>query len=347
MDAHIQSTELPAPLTPPDCDLRGYGFMTLYGDRLLESDFWALANDTARCAGLQLWWAAWKQVPAGSLPNIDAVLCRLAGFDRNLKKWEKLKKIVSHGFVLCNDGRLYHKVVCEQALIAFGRKRKERDRKAALRAGHKETQRVENIENEVDLSAGQARDVPGTSGLTVQDNTIQDNIKIKATHSTEPVPLPARVASLNVAQGPNSSTEPAAEPEPVNERHLMPRASDPPHRWIGSGLSRGPDRQPRTVLVDMKPRLVAGKPGVNRVMVDHAARDVCRAGLYELSSRLDWNVLVDWLDEGLDLSLHIVPAINEVVEKQSKGSNGYKQPRTLRYFTAPIREYAARRGAAA
>jgi hypothetical protein len=101
------------------------------------------------------------------------------------------------------------------------------------------------------------------------------------------------------------------------------------------------------VLVDMKPRLVAGKPGVNRVMVDHAARDVCRAGLYEPSSRLDWNVLVDWLDEGLDLSLDIVPAINEVVERQSKGEKGYKQPSTLRYFTAPIREYAARRGAAA
>jgi hypothetical protein len=244
---------------------------------------------------------------------------------------------------------------------------KERNRKANQRAREAErlsveqeqcvaqsTQTIENIENGVDLSAGQARDIPGTSRGRpafvppegkVSKGKEREDINIEATHRTVNSEQPARVASLEVVQGPNSST--VQPPAAVNDRHLMPRANDPPHRWIGSGLSRGPDRQPRTELVGTEPRLVAGIPGVNRVMVDHVARAVCEAALYEPSSRLDWNVLVDWLDSGLDIDLHILPGIRAVVERQSKGEKGYKQPGTLRYFTAPIREYVARLRAAA
>ena len=107
------------------------------------------------------------------------------------------------------------------------------------------------------------------------------------------------------------------------------------------------NRKPRTVLEKMEPRLVAGTPGLNRVMVDHAARDVCRAALIEPSWRGDWRTLVGWLDEGLDLNLHILPAIKDVVARQSRGDKQYRQPNTLRYFTAAIREFAKRERAAA
>ena len=102
---------LPKPMSPPACDLHGYEFMPLFGAKLFESDFWSEANDTQRCAALRLWWAAWRQVPAGSLPTKDAVLCRLAGFEDNLKRWAKVKAIVLHGFILCADGRLYHPLI--------------------------------------------------------------------------------------------------------------------------------------------------------------------------------------------------------------------------------------------
>lgn len=92
----------------------------------------------------------------------------------------------------------------------------------------------------------------------------------------------------------------------------------------------------------MEPRLIAGKHGVNRVMVDDVARRICTAALIDPSWRGDWHVLVNWLDEGLDAHQHILPAIRDVVERPTEGPEGYRQPQTHRYFDAAIREYAQR-----
>ncbi len=145
----------PAPMSKPDCDLRGYEYMPLFGDRLMESDFFAEASDLEFRAAIRVWWASWKQVPAGSLPNKDVILCRLAGFETNLRRWAKVKERVLQGFTLCSDGRLYHPFICELAATAFEKRRKERERKANQRAGHNQTQAVENIENPRHCPAGQ------------------------------------------------------------------------------------------------------------------------------------------------------------------------------------------------
>jgi hypothetical protein len=312
---------------------------------LFQSDFFATATGDELRAAIKLWCAAWVQAPAGSLPSADKVVQYHAGLDQNIRLWNRVKEAALHGFVLCNDGRIYHPYVVRLAQEAFARREGDRVRQSKRRA-RQSSQPIENTQYPSECHADSTVTSIGHHAVVTRDKD-KDKDKdtnTEATHRTVNSEQPARVASLEVVQGPNSST--VQPPAAVNDRHLMPRANDPPHRWIGSGLSRGPDRQPRTELVGTEPRLVAGIPGVNRVMVDHVARAVCEAALYEPSSRLDWNVLVDWLDSGLDIDLHILPGIRAVVERQSKGEKGYKQPGTLRYFTPGIREYV-RRGAAA
>lgn len=124
----------PEPLTPADCDLRGLEYMPLLGQRLFGSEFDALASDSEWRAGLTLWWAAWTQCPAASLPDDDIALCRLADLGRDLKTWRKLKARALHGFVKCSDGRLYHPTLAQQALVAWEKRVKERERKAQWRA---------------------------------------------------------------------------------------------------------------------------------------------------------------------------------------------------------------------
>lgn len=125
---------IPEPMTPPECDLRGLEYMPLLGQRLFGSEFNTSATDAEWRAGLTLWWAAWTQCPAASLPDEDAALCRLAELGRDLRAWRKVKSRALHGFLKCSDGRLYHPMLAEQALVAWEKRIKERERKAVWRA---------------------------------------------------------------------------------------------------------------------------------------------------------------------------------------------------------------------
>jgi len=122
---------LPDPMTPADCDLRGLEYMPLLGQRLFGSDFNGTASDSEWRAALTLWWAAWTQCPAGSLPDDDAALCRLGDLGRDVKTWLKLKGKALHGFVRCSDGRLYHPTLAEQAVIAWDKRQQDRAARTA------------------------------------------------------------------------------------------------------------------------------------------------------------------------------------------------------------------------
>lgn len=124
----------PAPPVPADCDLRGLDYMPLFGNHLFGSEFNAGATDSEWRAAVTLWWAAWNQVPAGSLPDDDVALCRLADLGRDVKAWKKLRARALHGFKPCSDGRLYHSFIVKQALVAWDKRVKERERKAKWRA---------------------------------------------------------------------------------------------------------------------------------------------------------------------------------------------------------------------
>lgn len=115
-------SDLPAPLTPADCDLRDFQYMELDVRRLRDSEFAAGASGDGFRAGVLLWCAAWHQVPAASLPDNDTELANLAGYGRVVKEWRKVRDDALNGFVKCSDGRLYHAVIAEKAVAAFAAK---------------------------------------------------------------------------------------------------------------------------------------------------------------------------------------------------------------------------------
>lgn len=118
-------TDIPAPLTPADCDLTDFQYMELDVRRLRDSKFASTPSGNAFRAGLMLWCAAWHQIPAASLPDDDVELASLAGFGRmpfSVKEWKKLRAEALHGFVKCSDGRLYHSVIAEKAVAAYAAK---------------------------------------------------------------------------------------------------------------------------------------------------------------------------------------------------------------------------------
>jgi hypothetical protein len=106
-------TELPDPPVPPDADLKDFPFTPIYRARLFGSSFHARATDAEWRAGVTLWLKSQDQVPAGSLPDDDIDLCRLAELGRDIKTWRKLKAGAMHGWNKHSDGRLYHQVIAE------------------------------------------------------------------------------------------------------------------------------------------------------------------------------------------------------------------------------------------
>jgi len=125
-------TATPPPV-PADADLRHFPDMPLAVGRLRDSDIASTGDpEVFRCA-VMLWCSAWHQVPAGSLPNDDGTLARLAGLGRDLKTWRRLKPGVLRGFREFNDGRLYHRVVCEKVIAGLNSTLKHDWEKACAR----------------------------------------------------------------------------------------------------------------------------------------------------------------------------------------------------------------------
>ena len=125
---------LPEPLVPPDVDLRGYEHMPLFGARLYGSDFNAKVSDAGFRAALSLWWQAWNQVPAASLPNDEIILTRLADLARDLRSFRKIRVECLDGFIECSDGRLYHTELAKWAIVAWQKRLSARQRKEKWRA---------------------------------------------------------------------------------------------------------------------------------------------------------------------------------------------------------------------
>lgn len=119
----------PPPLVAADVDLRGMEFMPLFGDRLFKSTTWIEAKPEAQVAALRLWWHAYAhEVPAASLPDNDRLLAEHAGYGIAVKAWQRIKGQALRGWVLCSDGRWYHKVVAELALEAWAGRVRNREK---------------------------------------------------------------------------------------------------------------------------------------------------------------------------------------------------------------------------
>lgn len=125
---------MPAQLTPPDADLQDFPFMPLHVARLRDSDLAAEGDPEGCWYAVLLWAAAWHQLPAGSLPDNDAVLTKLCGLGRDTKTFRKHRQDALRGFVVCDDGRLYHPVIAEQVMAGWESKLRQRYRTEAATA---------------------------------------------------------------------------------------------------------------------------------------------------------------------------------------------------------------------
>lgn len=125
--------DLPKPLTPAGCVLQDFPHTPIYRARLFGSSFHARATDGEWRAGVTLWLKSWDQVPAGSLPDDDIELCRLAELARDIKTWKKVKSGALRGWIACSDSRLYHPVVAEGVNNALEAKTAQREKTAKAR----------------------------------------------------------------------------------------------------------------------------------------------------------------------------------------------------------------------
>lgn len=121
----------PAPLTPAGCDLQNFLRMPLVVGRLLSSETWVEASADPRLGHvlMSLWAEAWRQVPAGSLPANDMTLQRMS-MCPSMKEWARVRERAMRDWVLCTDGRYYHRVVAEMALECWLEKLDMRRRSA-------------------------------------------------------------------------------------------------------------------------------------------------------------------------------------------------------------------------
>ncbi|MGO2959288.1 MAG: DUF1376 domain-containing protein [Acetobacter sp.] len=118
---------MPEPLTPADCDLRGFPFMPLDVARLIDSDLFALSTGDEFKAAVALWCKSWIQLPAASLPDDDRILAHLSGAGA---RWKKIRGMALKGWIKCLDGRLYHPVISEKAAQAWKSRIAQRERAA-------------------------------------------------------------------------------------------------------------------------------------------------------------------------------------------------------------------------
>lgn len=262
------------PLTPSECDLRGMEWMPLYGDRLLSSETWLMASAEGRCAALQLWWAAWKQCPAGSLADQDRVLAQLAGYGLGVKAWLAIKDEALRGWIKCVDGRLYHPVLCELALEAWDRRRKERARKEAWRA---------------------KRD-SGNGGTEPSEDADGDGDKTGTETGTRPSQNGHGDVSVRVEQNRQDRTGQEKEERKKEPPAALPGCSPPKPSTRGSRLATnwepGPDERREAIAQGLDPERVADRfrdywvavPGAKGVKADWAAtwRNWCRRDVEQL-----------------------------------------------------------------
>lgn len=172
-------TDLPAPPVPADVDLRGYPFTPIFRSRLFGSSFHARATDSEWRAGVTLWLKSWDQMPAGSLPDDDVDLCRLAELGRDAKTWKKLRDGAMRGWFKCADGRLYHTVVAQGVNEAWKSKCDQRSRTEIARAA-KQRKRSSVTDSVTDTVTDFATDVETERVRTSITETVTTSV-------TEPV----------------------------------------------------------------------------------------------------------------------------------------------------------------
>jgi Protein of unknown function (DUF1376) len=297
-------TDLPAPMTPKDCDLQDFSFMPLQVSRLRDSDFAAEEHPEACWYAVLLWAASWHQVPAASLPDNEIVLMRICGLGRDTKTWKKHCDGALRGFVKCSDGRLYHSVVAEQANASWTQKLQQRWRTECARI------RKLNERNKTDIPTPSYEDfVTATSHDAQKDVTPMSHVtlddvacdKDEASHDCRmrhPLQGTGRLKGEYINNKP-STTDSARDKNSENQK---PKS----------------DHQPPGNQSAPNPKFQAF---INAAGIAHFPNDL---GKY----------IAEWERDGISFDSEILPAVREQSQRMR---NSGKPPRTASIFDADIR----------
>jgi len=164
---------LPAPLITQAVDLSSLDYMPLMIADLLRSDAWRKARRRPEVGfyQLNLWVAAFRGKPAGSLPDDDDALADHAKC--TLDRWPEVKDAAMHGFVRCADGRWYHRYLCLEVIpVAVDRRLRWRERKQRQRALSRET-----ATPEPDCPAGRQAGSRETAAPVLREMPLRDGTR--------------------------------------------------------------------------------------------------------------------------------------------------------------------------
>jgi hypothetical protein len=178
---------IPEPLVSPSINLANCGWGPMYWARIFGSELYVLSTGDEFKAAFTLWGKAWQQVPAGSLPSDDRVLCNLANYGRDMDGWLKVKDMALRGFKLCTqDGRLYHPVVAEMAQEAYEltAKKQEQARQAGIKSG--ESRRRKRVEDDYSDEGEPAQQIlPGIETNAVPNAVPNENERLLNNKQTD------------------------------------------------------------------------------------------------------------------------------------------------------------------
>ncbi len=130
-------SDLRPPPYPADTRAKGWRFELDY-EQIEQSGTWgaamALAMEglpLARPFLLAMWYAAWKQVPCGSLPTNDRELAGAIGIPTAVLA--DYREVLLRGWWVAADGRLYHPTLTARVVEMMAKRRSDADRQAKRR----------------------------------------------------------------------------------------------------------------------------------------------------------------------------------------------------------------------
>jgi hypothetical protein len=239
----------PAPY-PADTRAKGWRFELDY-EQIEQSGTWAAAM-TAALDGLPLarpfllamWYAAWKQVPCGSLPTDDRELAGAIGIPSAV--FAEYRDVLLRGWWLAEDGRLYHDTLTTRVIEMMGKRRSDSDRQAAKRA----------------------KDAASHAYVTRDTDGSHANVRCESSTDHRP---------------PNTSSPPTGEKKPPRKRDAGPSCPEDVDTQVWSDWLelRRKKRAPVTTTVLDGARSEAGKAGLT---FEDFLRVWCRRGTQGLEA---------------------------------------------------------------
>lgn len=271
---------LPPPPIPAEVDLTDFAFMPLEVARLRRSKAWLYCKRRPELAFymLNLWTAAWHERPAGSLDPDEEVLADLAM--ATPARWKKVRVAVLRGWVKHSNNRIYHPVVTEKVVEAWGSKLAQREK--TLRG------RMVSLEKRI----RDCKDENSKSLMTQQlDALSQELSQALSRKQSQTLSLRPREEKGIEGKGRELREEKNQEPEPPaaangNGAHLVP-ASDPKKQLydlgrtllgknagglISKAIGQTDESTVGSILGDMATRTLADAKAYFNAAVQHHVR---------------------------------------------------------------------------